>query len=559
MMDYSTTPGVQGICPAGWHVPADEEWNILTAFLGGESIAGGKMKTTGTIEAGTGLWYDPNTGATNLSGFSALPGGMMIHDGSSTSMGNYANFWSSTEYYPDYAKYRLLYNSHAIVDNYGGFEGYGLSVRCVKGTPPPVWSCGDPITDERDNQTYTTVQIDTQCWMAENLNIGTMISGANDMADNIIVEKYCYDDNTANCDVYGGLYQWNEMMDYSTTPGVQGICPAGWHLPADAEWTILTTFLGGESIAGGKMKTTGTFEAGTGLWYAPNTGATNSSGFTALPGGDRDYGGFYNLGKFAFFWSSTETYTDYAWDRVLHFDITFVSRSDYNKTDGFSVRCVKGNTPSNLPPSQPAGPNPSDNSQNQSIFTQPSWTCTDPENDPLTYDVYFGTSNPPSLVSSGQTGTSYNPGILENSTLYSWKIVAHDNHSNTTEGPVWSFTTLSEPFACGNPLLDTRDNQTYNTVQIGTQCWMAENLNIGTMIPGANQMANNSIIEKYCYNNNTANCDVYGGLYQWNEMMQYVITPGVQGICPADWHLPADAEWLHDLTIFLGGEMYCRG
>ena len=123
--------------------------------------------------------------------------------------------------------------------------------------------------------------------MAENLNIGTTISGATDMANNSIIEKYCNENNTANCDTYGGLYQWNEMMEYSTTPGVQGICPTGWHLPTDAEWTVLTSYLGGESIAGGKMKTTGTIEAGTGLWYAPNNGATNSSGFSALPGGYR--------------------------------------------------------------------------------------------------------------------------------------------------------------------------------------------------------------------------------------------------------------------------------
>ena len=100
--------------------------------------------------------------------------------------------------------------------------------------------------------------------------------------------------------------------------GVQGICPAGWHLPTDAEWTILTTFLGGESIAGGKMKTTGTIEAGTGLWYAPNTGATNESGFSALPGGCRyDDGGFYYWVTTQYFWSSTEYDTSSAWYRDL--------------------------------------------------------------------------------------------------------------------------------------------------------------------------------------------------------------------------------------------------
>ena len=131
-------------------------------------------------------------------------------------------------------------------------------------------------------QTYSSVEIDDQCWMAENLNIGTRIDGDTDQTNNSTIEKYCYDDDTDNCDTYGGLYQWDEMMQYVTTEGTQGICPAGWHLPTDAEWTTLTNFLGGESVAGGKMK-----EEGLDHWQTPNTGATNSSGFTGLPGGFR--------------------------------------------------------------------------------------------------------------------------------------------------------------------------------------------------------------------------------------------------------------------------------
>jgi uncharacterized protein (TIGR02145 family) len=88
----------------------------------------------------------------------------------------------------------------------------------------------------------------------------------------------------ANCAVYGGLYQWKEMMQYVNTPGVQGICPTGWHVPDVYEFTALASCPGGESVAGGKMKSTGTIEAGTGLWLSPNTGATNESGFTRPDG-----------------------------------------------------------------------------------------------------------------------------------------------------------------------------------------------------------------------------------------------------------------------------------
>jgi len=173
--------------------------------------------------------------------------------------------------------------------------------------------------------------------MKENLNIGIPIVGANDQTDNAVIEKYCYDNDPDNCTAYGGLYQWNEMMQYETTPGVQGICPSGWHVPTDAEWTTLTTYLGGTSIAGGKMKETGTTH-----WLTPNTGATNESRFTALPGGHRSLSGlFFFLGTSATFWSSSENSSASAWYRDLTYNHANVYRYNGSKADGFSVRCLK--------------------------------------------------------------------------------------------------------------------------------------------------------------------------------------------------------------------------
>jgi len=203
-------------------------------------------------------------------------------------------------------------------------------------TITPVHICGNPLYDPRDGQFYETVQIGTQCWMAENLNIGTMINGSSNPANNGITEKYCFDNSTANCDVYGGLYQWNEMMQYVTTPGVKGICPDGWHLPTDAEWTTLSTYLGGESVAGGKMK-----EAGLAHWAPPNIGATNESGFTALPGGTSQPGGtMINLTYFAYIWSSSQSGSN-AWMRYLNYSNATVLRNYYDKYYSHSVRCVK--------------------------------------------------------------------------------------------------------------------------------------------------------------------------------------------------------------------------
>ena len=119
---------------------------------------------------------------------------------------------------------------------------------------------------DADNNSYSIVQIGTQVWMAENMNVGVRVGSSQLQTNNGIIEKYCYNDSTENCTKYGGLYQWDEMMQYVTTQGSQGICPAGWHLPTDEEWTTLTTYLGNEDVAGGKMKSTGTIQGGTGLW-----------------------------------------------------------------------------------------------------------------------------------------------------------------------------------------------------------------------------------------------------------------------------------------------------
>jgi uncharacterized protein (TIGR02145 family) len=193
-----------------------------------------------------------------------------------------------------------------------------------------------------EGQTYNTLQIGNQCWLKENINIGTMINGTYNQTNNNQTEKYCYENDPANCAIYGGLYQWDEMMQYTIQQGTQGICPAGWHLPSNSEWTVLTEFLGGDAIAGGKMKSTGTIEVGTGLWFAPNTSATNESGITALPGGGcTNGGGFNDLGFYAGFWSSTEDATYNGWGWTQGYCFASVSIFTTNKNYSFSVRCIR--------------------------------------------------------------------------------------------------------------------------------------------------------------------------------------------------------------------------
>ena len=222
-----------------------------------------------------------------------------------------------------------LYYVKAYATNSVG-TAYGNEVTFTTLAP---FTCGQAVTYE--GQTYNTIQIGTQCWFQENLNVGTKINGSLDQSDNSIIEKYCYNDLESNCDVYGGLYQWNEMMQYSTTPGVQGICPTGWHLPTDGEWTTLTDYLGGISVAGGKMK-----ETGTAHWSPPNTGATNSSGFTALPGGCCGSPTFNGLTNYTYFWSSSQYDATSAWLRSLAFNSASVIRYSNFKIAGFSARCL---------------------------------------------------------------------------------------------------------------------------------------------------------------------------------------------------------------------------
>ena len=206
--------------------------------------------------------------------------------------------------------------------------------------------------DSRDGNEYNWVQIGNQVWMAENLaylpSVNMVADGSEDAAGSYYY-VYGYDGTnvadakaTDNYATYGVLYNWTAAMDgeasSTTNPsGIQGVCPAGWHLPSDAEWTELTDYLGGESVAGGKLKETGTTH-----WASPNTDATNETGFTALPGGYRfSNGTFDHIGNYGLWWSATESSASNAWLRYMNYYSSLVSR-DYGYEElGLSVRCVR--------------------------------------------------------------------------------------------------------------------------------------------------------------------------------------------------------------------------
>ncbi|MFA5803862.1 MAG: FISUMP domain-containing protein [Melioribacteraceae bacterium] len=473
-------------------------------------------------------------------------------------------------------------------------------------------------------KTYHTIQIGNQCWLKENLDVGTMIQGILSANNNNTIEKYCYDNNPNNCATYGGLYQWNEAMAYSTTPGTKGICPDGWHIPTLAEFQTLGTTVSNNSES---LK-----EVGQGA-------GTNTSGFSVLLGGFRSYGGgFYNLRINAGIWSSTELDATYAY--LVGMDInggTFSIGSNGLKADGDAVRCIKDES---LPPSAPTLSTPTNNSVDISVSPTLSWNVA---NRATSYTLQVSTNNSFSSFVYNQSvlnSTTQQLSGLSYSTTYYWRVSATNNYGTSVYSIPWSFTTLSTAPAV--PILSSPTNnavdvsvsptltwtasttatsytlqvstkndfstlvinqsglintnqlisglystakyywqvsatnsygtsnwsnywifttvsgpsgpcpgiptvlytgKTYNTVQIGTQCWLKENLDVGAMIQVNQNPSNNGTIEKYCYDNNPNNCATYGGLYQWNEAMAYSTTPGAQGICPTGWHIPTKTEF----------------
>ena len=209
------------------------------------------------------------------------------------------------------------------------------------------------MTDQEGN-VYKTIVIGTQEWMAENLNtsiyrngdaIPTDFSNAEwENTTNTQQGAWAYYNNDAsNACPYGKLYNWYTCAD------ARQLCPEGWHVPTDLEWSEMINFLdpaadGGnnDNIAGGKLKTTGTIETATGLWYSPNTGTTNSSGFSGAPGGGRySKGGYDFIGLGGVWWSSSEKVTSASWGRVLYYTDGFARRGIGNKQVGFSVRCLR--------------------------------------------------------------------------------------------------------------------------------------------------------------------------------------------------------------------------
>jgi uncharacterized protein (TIGR02145 family) len=362
----------------GWHLPTYQEWETLTYFLGGTVNGGGKMKFSGTT-----FWSNPNTDANNESGFSALPGGYRSNIGGGGSFSQIGNdFWMILIGQLNVLHFRNLnYTSNSISGpNAFGYwnhfnETSGVSVRCLKDTDidinqslnlkvnfadtsvmlNPYLRKADAIVTELqkqievlnsytsllasglvdiDGNNYPVVKIGNQIWMKENLRVSRYRNG---YSIPNITNNYEWSNLTSgawniNQDVtiYGKLYNWFAVSDN------KGLCPFGWHIPSNDEWITLTNFLGGESVAGAKLKATT-------LWDS-NEGSTNESGFTAFANGFaliNTANLHVDNGNLGIFWSSSDWSTWGAISRRLwSVSKDFVNYIG-NRKNGFSVRCLR--------------------------------------------------------------------------------------------------------------------------------------------------------------------------------------------------------------------------
>ena len=320
------------------------------------------------------------------------------------------------------------------------------------------------LTDDRDGQTYKTVKIGEQWWMAENLNYRYIQQTAEEDSS-----SYCCNDDPANCAKYGRLYLWSAAMV---------VCPEGWHLPDSTEWNALFDAIGGIETAETMLKST--------EGWKNNGNGSDPYFFSALPAGYRDSdGNFYYEGDDAYFWSSTEGNSNYAYSMNLYYDNDNSGLDDDLKHFGFSVRC-----------------------------------------------------------------------------LMDYKSSSSEKNSSSSSVVPLGCKTETEDNCEYGTLTDDRDGQTYKTVKIGEQWWMAENLNYAyTGVPFKDgDFTSDST--SWCYDNDTANCAKYGRLYTWAAAMDSAgIIPGntangcgygeycnlgnlkVRGLCPEGWHLPDTTEW----------------
>jgi len=321
----------------GWHVATNAEWGDLVTYLGGVNGGGGPLKETGFT-----YWQSPNTGATNEVGFNARGGGYRDPwlAGVFTGILEYNPIWNATEMDADNAYTVQLVYSHPDIDYGGGSPKIGgASVRLIKDSTALIHGETGTYTGN-DGKVYRTICIDTQEWVADNLAETKYRNGEDipEVIDNaawqaLLTGAYCEYQSGYEEVKYGLLYNWHAATD------ARNIANTGWHMPTIGELITLQTYLGGEFVAGGKLK-----ETGTTWWNIPNDGATNEVGFNGRGAGSRSSltGVFSGLKENNPIWSATQDFNPAnGFSMILYRNNTYFSIAWPPKETGVSIRLIK--------------------------------------------------------------------------------------------------------------------------------------------------------------------------------------------------------------------------
>jgi len=642
--NYYAVDDDRGLCPTGWHVPSNQEWNTLVYFLDQNSDtttsylsvnAGGALKSTAT-QPTPRAWNSPNIGATNSSGFSGLQGPWQ----------NKGNWWTSSPQSNSEAWYLSLSSENRIVNRAGYNKNEYFSVRCLKdtlvvnglvtlpkvttlpvhqihptsaivrgnvtsdgGSPvivrgvaygktlnPTVFGdmksigvglgtytitldnlipktlyyvrsyatnmvgisygnqvafmtpdspksspCpGTPTVTDIDGNIYQTVQIESQCWTASNLKVSKYANGdpilfalCDNFSDSSTIGAYSvYNNDQVNDAIFGKLYNHYAVTDS------RGLCPSGWHVPSDSAWTALEVFCGGDSIAGGHLKSKD-IQPATGGWSSPNTGASNYFGFNAQPLGVFDRGNW---------WTSTITPDDGGWGRQIRSGFKNISKANPYRYVKYSVRCLKDTVYTSGLATLPILTTLPANPIHVTSATTGGNITSDGGSPIIVRGVAYGTTHNPTIqglktINGSDTGvfTSTLVGLNYATTYYIRSYAT--NYVGTSYGNEVSL--MINKFCPGIPSVTDIDNNVYNTVRIGTQCWMQSNLKVskyrnGDAIPtGLSDIdwGSTSSGAYAIYNNNPINNEVYGKLYNYQAVFDS------RGLCPTGWHVPTEDEW----------------
>ncbi|MCQ2271843.1 MAG: fibrobacter succinogenes major paralogous domain-containing protein [Bacteroidales bacterium] len=599
------------------------------------------------VSAPTGLPTVTTDAATNVGAYTAACGGNVTADGGysvlargvcwSTSpnpvfndnhvscgdgLGAFSGQLTGLEANTTY--YVRAYAVNSVGTAYGNQESFTTTVGPVDGQPCP----GTPTVTDHQGNIYNTVQIGSQCWTRENMrcttspSTGTIILEASPTSYSYTGKKaYYVDGSSSNTSTYGLLYNWNAAVDTfntaygetSTNTGSsnavnvtfsgnrRGICPQGWHVPSDAEWTQLTNYVSSQSgyVCGSNNGNIAKVLASATGWNSDtntcavgnNPSGNNAAGFSALPAGCY-YGYYVNFGSGAFFWSATQYSSNIAYYRYLFYFNANVYRHYNDKNNGFSVRCLRdGGSSTTLP---------TVTTTTVTSITQNSATCGGNVTDDGGYSVIargvcWSTSPNPvfndSHVSCGDGMGSFTCQItgLEANTTYYVRAYAV-NSMGTAYGNQVSFTTTVGPVGgqpCpGAATVTDHQGNIYNTVQIGEQCWTRENMrcttspSTGTIILEASPTSYSFTGKKaYYVDGSSSNTSTYGLLYNWNaavdtfntaygetstntdydNAVNVTFSGNRRGICPQGWHVPSDAEWTQlENYVSSQGEYVCE-